>query len=128
MKTSNRLQHLALRRITENSDLAEPLDLQTVWYARRFFQRLRGLLGRPALQMDEGLLLSPCAQVHTFGMRYALDVVFLDRRGQVLQCMVGLQPNRVAGKSGARHTLEMASGSIARQALAVGDRLLWEVR
>jgi uncharacterized membrane protein (UPF0127 family) len=126
MMANNRLPQIQLSRITVNA--AVPLHLQTVWHAQRFFERLRGLLGRPALQQHEGLLLTPCAQVHTFGMRSLLDVVFLDPCGQVLKCVKGLAPNRIAGQSGARHTLELAAGSIERQQLTEGDRLFWEVK
>ncbi len=103
-----------------------PLGFRRIWHAHRFMARLRGLLGRPRLAADEGLLLSPCGQVHTFGLRYALDVVYLDKQGRIVKCVSGLAPNRVAGARGAWHTLELACGAIARQQLAVGDQLIWE--
>jgi uncharacterized membrane protein (UPF0127 family) len=120
------LAQLNLGKVDVRSAAVQPLGLMTVWHARRFFERLRGLLGRPALQAQEALLLSPCGQVHTFGMHTALDVVFLDQQGRVLKCVETLRPNRVSGAARARHTLELAAGSIARQGLCVGDRRVWE--
>ncbi|HLO94144.1 MAG TPA: DUF192 domain-containing protein, partial [Burkholderiaceae bacterium] len=53
--------------------------------ARSFWQRLGGLLVRPRLGAGEGLLLKPCNSVHTCFMRYAIDVIYLDREGRVLK-------------------------------------------
>ena len=99
----------------------------TVYAARRWWPRLRGLLGRPALAAEEGLLLSPCGQVHTFGMRYALDVVYLDRGERVVKCVAGLRPNRVSGSWRGWQVLELAAGGLKRTGLRVGDRLLWRL-
>ena len=96
-----------------------------VGHARGFWARLRGLLGRSGLSVGEGLLLTPCGQVHTLGMRFSLDVVFLDRAGRVLKCVEGLRPNRFAAAAGARHVLEVAAGSVARCGIRVGDLLAW---
>jgi uncharacterized protein len=50
----------------------------TVACAESSWERLRGLLGRPALVTGTGLLLAPCASVHSCGMRYAIDLVYLE--------------------------------------------------
>ena len=96
------------------------------FHANNFFSRLRGLLGRPQLQQDEGLLLSPCAQVHTLGMRYPLDIIFLDKVGAVIKCVEALKPNRLTASSKAHHTLELSPGSIERTGIKAGDRLNWK--
>ncbi len=107
-----------------HSEEAEPL-FPSVHHAAHCWSRLRGLLGRPRLQDDEGLLLSPCNQIHTLGMRYALDVVFLDKAGTVLKCVENLRPFRVAGALRARHALELAPGTIARHGIEQGHQLSW---
>src|SRR5262249_56041136 len=56
--------------------------------AHTHWTRLRGLLGTPTLPAGEGLWLKPCRQVHMFGMRYPVDVAFLDDEHRV----VGLVP------------------------------------
>ena len=45
------------------------------------WQRMRGLLGYPPLQADQGLLIRPCNMVHTVGMRYPIDIVYIDATG-----------------------------------------------
>ena len=86
--------------------------------------RLRGLLGRRGLGADEGLLLRPAGSVHMLFMRFALDVVFLDRDDTVVKIVPGLRPWRFAAARGARRTLELASGAASRAGLKPGDRLV----
>lgn len=97
----------------------------TAWHARTLWQRLRGLIARPALKAGEGLLITPCNSVHTVGMRYALDLVFLDNVGNVVKCVADLKSNRMTAARKARHALELPVGSIAGAKIAVGDRLDW---
>ncbi|HHJ14803.1 MAG TPA: DUF192 domain-containing protein [Gammaproteobacteria bacterium] len=94
--------------------------------AEGFWTRLRGVLGRGELGVDQGLLLTPCAQVHSFGLGYALDVVYLDGSGRVLKCVAGLKPWRVSGAWGARRVLELGGGALLRWDIRAGDRLSWE--
>jgi uncharacterized membrane protein (UPF0127 family) len=104
---------------------ADPL-LPQVWYATDPASRLRGLLGRPALvQAHDGLLLSPCNAVHTFGMAYPLDLVFLDQIGRVLDIAANVRPWRCRRCRGARQTLELAAGSLAVLGIRPGDELIW---
>lgn len=99
-----------------------PLPL-TVRRADGFFGRLAGLLLSPPLQPGQGLLLVPCASVHTAFMRYAIDVVFLDRAGCIRSIVPRLEPWRLAGCFTAHQTLELAAGEAARLGLAEGESL-----
>ena len=84
--------------------------------------RMRGLLGRRRIQMGEGLLLDPCRQVHTFGMRYPIDVVFCGRDGLVTHIVRGMRPRRVSAfRWRARYAIELAAGAAA--GVSVGDVL-----
>ena len=94
-------------------------------HAQTFFSRLRGLLGRAPLGQQEGLLITPCNQVHTIGMRYPLDVVYLDKEGVVVKCVEDLQPFRFSSARGARHTLELAAHSIKALGIKPGEQLVW---
>ena len=95
--------------------------------ANTFFRRFRGLLFKPPLAPGQALLLSPCSSVHTFGMRYAVDVVFVDRAGRVLKVREDLGPCRVAlGGPGAFYALELPAGACAKSGLRVGDPLRFE--
>jgi len=84
-------------------------------------------MGRRGLPEGGALLITPCSSVQTFFMRFAIDVVFLDRDGQVVKVVSELEPYRVAfGGRGARAALELAAGAAAACGIAVGDRLVWE--
>lgn len=97
--------------------------IATVWHARGYFSRLRGLLGR-TLQADGGLLLTPCSAIHTVGMRYAIDAVYLDKHGRVLRIDESLDPGRaLPHQRGAWHVLELPAGRARQCAIAAGDVL-----
>jgi uncharacterized membrane protein (UPF0127 family) len=95
------------------------------WKTTNAWDRMRGLLGRPELQGRQGLLIEPCAAVHTIGMRYSLDLVFLDRQLRVKKTVRKLRPWRWAACPGAHFTLELAPGALDAAALNVGDALEW---
>lgn len=99
--------------------------LDTVWHATGWWQRARGLIGRPPLQPGQGLWLAPCASVHTCFMPQALDLLFLDRELRVLGWRSGVPAWRAAGWRGAHGTLEMAPGSLARIRPSAGQQLCW---
>ena|ERR671922_59332 len=92
--------------------------------ANRPLVRARGLLGRRELPSGEGILLAPASSIHTFFMRFAIDVVFVDREGEVLRIAPELPPWRAAGCRGARYVVELTAGECARRGLSPGDRLL----
>ena len=98
-------------------------QLLDVEVAASVVARLRGLLGRAPLGSHQGLLLSPCNMVHTAGMRYPLDLVFLRHDGRVLRVVSGVQPNRLRLCWRAWYTLELASGTAARCGIAAGVAL-----
>ena len=97
-----------------------------VWRTTHAWDRLRGLLGRPPLGNGEGLLLDPCGSVHTMGMAYAIDVVYLDRAFRITKVVAGLGPWRASMAWRAALTLELAAGSAAALGLVVGRRLRWQ--
>ena len=85
--------------------------------------RMRGLLGRDALEPGEGLLLQPGGSIHTFFMRFPIDVVFLDRSLRVVGIAEELAPWRLAARRHAHSVLELAAGEVGERALEVGERL-----
>jgi uncharacterized membrane protein (UPF0127 family) len=84
-------------------------------WARRPFERTRGLLGRPPLRPGEALVIEPGAQVHTIGMGYEIDVVFCDRGWTVLHVVHALPPWRITRwVRGARYAIELPAGAAAQ--------------
>jgi uncharacterized protein len=84
---------------------------------------MRGLLGHAALAAGEGLLIRPASAIHTFFMRFAIDVVFIDRDGVVLRVVPALRPWRLAARRGARSVLELPAGEAVARGIGPGDRL-----
>jgi uncharacterized membrane protein (UPF0127 family) len=80
--------------------------------------RARGLLGR---RSPRPLLLAPARAVHTCGMRFAIDAVFLDADLRAVRVVRGLRPWRFAAARGARAVLELAAGGA--DGIVPGDRL-----
>jgi uncharacterized membrane protein (UPF0127 family) len=95
--------------------------------ADRWWQRLRGLRGRPPLGPDEGLLLAPCRSVHMFGMPYPLDVAFVDPRGTVVAVYHRLAPGTRSGwHRSAAYAVELPAGTLAATSTLEGDILASE--
>ncbi|MGQ9661695.1 MAG: DUF192 domain-containing protein [Kiritimatiellia bacterium] len=89
-------------------------------------ERLRGLLGRSFLPPGQALILYPCSAVHTFFMRFALDLVFLGRDMTVTRIAWNVPPFRaVFGGWRAVAVIEAQSGWLCGTDLCVGDRLEW---
>ena len=91
--------------------------------ADRPLARMRGLLGRRGLARGEGLLIRPTNSVHTFFMRFPIDVVFLDRDETIVKIADNVAPWRMRAARGARSVLELAAGESTRLGLRAGARL-----
>jgi uncharacterized protein len=73
--------------------------------------RLAGLAGMRALPRGTGLLIPRCRSVHTFGMRFALDLIWLDDGGQIVDVTASLRPGRVSSRGHARAVVEVPAGT-----------------
>lgn len=88
------------------------------------WRRTVGLLGRSGLAGGEALVLDPCYSVHTWFMRFPIDVVFIDTEGEVVRVRDRVAPFRfVWGGRRARATIELASGEACRAGLHAGIRV-----
>jgi uncharacterized protein len=85
--------------------------------------RLRGLAGRSELPPGEGILLRPCASVHTFFMRFPIDVVFCDRDLRVLEVAAEVPKRRLRGRRGTKVVIELAAGEAGRRGVVPGAML-----
>ena len=100
-----------------------PRGVLRVRVADRFWTRALGLLVGKPLDLTEGLLIAPCSSIHTLGMRYAIDVVFVDGKGGVLRVCPDVRVGRMRFAPGARGVLELRAGVAAEHGLAPGSRL-----
>ncbi|KUM74603.1 DUF192 domain-containing protein [Streptomyces curacoi] len=100
----------------ERGDVSVPLEIASSYRART-----KGLLGRDTV--DGALLLSPANSVHTFGMRFPIDVAYLDRRLNVIAVRT-MKPGRLGlPRLRARHVLEAGGWAMAGWGVRVGGRV-----
>ena len=101
-----------------HAPLATEVELAVTRRARN-----RGLLGRDGLGPSAAIILAPCTAVHTAFMRFAIDVLFLDRDGCAVKIVANVAPWRSALAARAYAVVEMAAGSAHKHGVQVGDRL-----
>ncbi len=95
--------------------------------AGNLWARSKGLLGRKELEMGAGLLLDPCSGIHTFGMAFPIDALFLDNRGTVVHLVRQMVPMRMSRYVfSAQSVLELPAGTIEATGTAIGDRIAFE--
>jgi hypothetical protein len=101
-----------------------------VFEARTVWERGVGLIGMRALSENDGLRLTKTSSIHTLGMNFSIDLLFLDRSGKCLGYKYALPPNRIAlAPKGACEAVELAKGGLRRiESLQIGDRFLWRRR
>jgi uncharacterized membrane protein (UPF0127 family) len=104
------------------TDEEENLLFFPLFYAGSFWRRFRGLMFCPP-KKGYGLILVPCNSIHTFFMRFSLDVFFLDEMGRVLDIRWNLAPWRMAVCRGARMVVECPTGHIPHEKVSIGSRL-----
>jgi hypothetical protein len=109
---------LRVANVTRQSLLAERLEV-----ADHGANRRKGLLGRDGLAAGEGLWIKPCEAVHTFGMRFAIDLVYLDRRHRVLKVRSGVPAWRISSCLVATSVMELPAGTVAATETRRGDVL-----
>jgi uncharacterized protein len=112
-KSKFRLKALNLTRQTVLAHCVEVADHGAT--------RRKGLLGRDGLSAGEGLWIVPCESVHTFGMRFPIDLVYLDRNKKVRKVRSGVPPWRLSACLSAHSVLELASGTIRMTQTRPGD-------
>jgi uncharacterized membrane protein (UPF0127 family)/CheY-like chemotaxis protein len=93
--------------------------------ADSYLSRTVGLLGRRTLPSGQGVVLRPSFSIHTFFMRFPIDVIFLDQDLVVMKIAESVPGFRTASCRGAREVVELAAGECARRGLTVGDRVAW---
>jgi uncharacterized membrane protein (UPF0127 family) len=86
--------------------------------------RKKGLLGRDALPSGTALIIAPCSAVHTFAMRFPIDVIFAGRDGRIMKIRHAMPASRVSAAFRAFAAVELAAGAAREAGLRVGDRLV----
>jgi uncharacterized membrane protein (UPF0127 family) len=112
-------RHVEIVNTTKGTTLGTRVRVADTSWSRMF-----GLLGETSLDPGGGLLIQPSSGVHTFGMKFAIDIVALDRQCRVLGAWTSVGPFRVAGLDWkTRRVLELPGGAIRDSLTAVGDQI-----
>jgi hypothetical protein len=109
---------LLVTNVTRGTVLATRLEAAHTGAKRR-----KGLLGRDGLATGEGLWIAPCESVHTFFMRFAIDLVYLDREKRIKKARGAVGPWRLSACFSAHSILELPAGTIAKTQTERGDQL-----
>lgn len=107
---------MIIKNITHNKLLASDAHM-----ADTFFARLKGLLGTRLLLEGSGLIICPCSSIHTFGMKYAIDVLFVNQLDRVVKIESALTVGKFSVCGSSSYVIELPAGIIASTATTVGD-------
>jgi len=110
-----------LRNITRGTILGDAIDI-----ADTSEKRTTGLLKHKELRAGEGLWIVPCEGVHTFFMKFALDLVYIDKKHIVRKAVANVVPWRLSMCLPAHSIVELPAGTIEPSATRKGDQLAFE--
>ena len=100
---------------------------EKVLVADVFYKRLKGLIGRKDFSFGEGLLIIPCKGVHTFWMRFAIDVLYLDSSYNLIHLVESMEPNKKGLMLDlAQSVLELPAGTIKSTGTKVNNLIQFE--
>ena len=107
--------------VTRQTCLAEHMQL-----AGNGRDRRKGLLGRPSFEPGQGLWIVPCEAVHTFWMRFTIDLVYLDRKHRVVKTCSQVRPWRMSACFAAHSVIELPAGRVRETQTMRGDMLAFD--
>lgn len=114
-------------RLIARNDTTGSVVAGNVTVADTRVTRAVGLLGRRGLDPGDALWIVPSRGVHTWGMRFAIDVAALDASGTVIDCVRAMRPWRIRlPRAGTAGVLELAAGTLDRSGTAPGHRITFD--
>jgi uncharacterized protein len=115
------LLKLRIRNTTRGTVLADAADVADTSKKRRV-----GLLKHEKLEPGEGLWIAPCEAIHTFGMKFAIDVVYLNAKRKVLKTRHDMGRRKLSACLWASSVLELPAGVLLASRTEKGDQLEFE--
>ena len=95
---------------------------EKVELANNFYKRFMGLMYRKSMKENEGLLLDPCNQIHTFGMKFTIDTITISRDNIITKIDEKVEPGKVRPKvKDGKKVLELTAGTSEKYGLELGD-------
>jgi uncharacterized protein len=117
-----------MRRLVARNESLGTVIADKVGVADSRASRAVGLLTRTGLEPGEALWIVPSRGVHTWGMRFTIDVLALDEAGTVIDCVPNLRPWRMRlPKKGTAGVLELPAGTLAASQTGLGHRIVLEL-
>lgn len=102
----------------------DKIIIEKLTIADDFKKRMIGLLNRKNMESNEGLLLYNCKQIHTFFMKFPIDVFFLDKNKKIIKIYEEIKPFKITNYiKNAKYALEAKAGISKKYKLKVGDIL-----
>ncbi len=92
--------------------------------ADKFFSRLKGLLGTDHISCGDSLIIYPCNSVHTFGMNYPIDVLFVSEQHIILKLVTDMKPGKVSYCPKSDYVIELPAGTVKKTNTELGDFLV----
>lgn len=105
-------------------------EIETIKIADNFFTRLKGLMGKTEAQIKDmgGLLIKPCGQIHTFGMKASIDVIYVDKKYKIVQMNKKIKPRKCCRRvKGAYAVIELPPGFISEHSIRQEDDIVIEM-
>lgn len=115
---SSKQPWIVIRNRTRSTELADHAEL-----AHSGPKRSKGLLGRTGLGRGEGMWIVPCEAVHTFFMKFSIDLVYLDRTLRIKKLRDSVRPWRISACLTAHSVIELPAGTIRNTQTECGDTL-----
>lgn len=98
------------------------LIAQDVKVAKSFFTRSIGLISRKSISEAEALIIKPCCSVHTFFMKFDIDVLFVNKKNEVIALYERVKPWKILPiHAGSHYVIELKSGQITNKNINKGD-------
>ena len=111
-------EFLRAENLTRNTEIGARIEI-----ASTAGRRNKGLLGRTGLNSGGGLWIVPCEAVHTFAMKFAIDLLYLDKAHRVVKVRHAVRPGRISGALRAHSVIELPAGTLAATETQRGDQL-----
>lgn len=111
--------NLKIINITRGTDLIERGEI-----ALNFWRRLKGLLFTDSLLRGQGILIKPCSSIHTIGMFYSIDILFVNAEDIIVKSVVMMKPCRLAICTDSIFVIELPAGTVERTGTQIGDKVV----
>lgn len=119
-----KLYKLTTHKQFQNNDSSAEMLIENLEVADSLIQRGTGLLGRKSIEVNQGMWITPCNNIHTFFMKFAIDCIFVDRQLVIKKIAKSVKPFRLVGPYWRSHSvIETKAGFADEKKLQIGDQL-----